>query len=247
MTDETKKTDSSRTPRSQGPEWTREVAEEKELAWLRMVGRAVARARSNLLASTEAKARGKVFEPNAVLSREEQDARDTVRRVLMALFAEPGDNAKRLREAMETSRAETATVLTTLNVEEGAGPVDPDFNDYQYLGLDRFLFGEELTAISPVEAGAPNGNVLVKREVLRFWTELLSKQAGEVEDFHYKISDYAANRNDGAKLERVLAVLRQYAPGGQWQKKHADALTQINTESIEFKSLAWLHHPGVIW
>ena len=89
--------------------------------------------------------------------------------------------------------------------------------------------------------------MLVQREVLRFWTELLSKHAVEVEEFHYRISDYAANRNDGAKLERVLATLRQYSPEGSWQRKHADALAAINTESIQFKSLAWLHHPGVIW
>jgi hypothetical protein len=247
MTDETKKPGSSQTPRSQGPQWTREMATEKQLEWLKMLGKAAARARSNLLASQEAKARGNVLELGALPS-DEQDARDTVRRVLTALFAEPGDNVRRLRKAMETSRAETENVLTTLNVKDGVGPVNPDFNDYQYLGLDALLFSEELTAISPVEdTVATDGNVLVKREVLKFWTELLSKQAGEVEDFHYKISDYAANRNDSAKLELVLAVLRQYSSGGQWKKKHADALAELNTESIHFKSLAWLHHPGVIW
>jgi hypothetical protein len=243
MTDGMKKPGSSQTSRGQGPQWTQEVATEKQLAWLKMLGKAAARAQAFL----DPKARGNVLDMS-MLPPEEQDARDTVRRVLKALFAEPGDNAKRLRRAMETSRAETEKVLTTLNVKEGVGPVNPGFNDYQYLGLDALLFSEEFAPIAPVEDTAVmDGNTHVKREVLKFWTELLSKQAGEVEDFHYKISDYAANRNDGVKLERVLAELRKYSPGGQWRKKHADALAELNTESIQFKSLAWLHHPGVIW
>ncbi|WP_158617620.1 hypothetical protein [Corallococcus sp. CA049B] len=175
---------------------------------------------------------------------EDQDRRDTVRRVLKAIFSDTNpNNAVRLRRAMETSRDEAVAVLTSFNVENGQSLGDPAFNPDQFLGLREILFIEQFAPVAPLE----EDGVTLKRQVLHFWTELLSKQTAQVEDLHLRVSDYAVDRNDTGKCERVLETLRQYAPEGTWTREHVDALAEINTESIQFKSLAWLHFPGVIW
>jgi len=189
---------------------------------------------------------------NSVVARrmraDTPDGKDTARRVLRSLFARSGRNAIRLRKAMLTSRDETRHVLTQLNAAGGKVAGDPHFSDDQISSLQMLLFDSRFAPLAPVveaASGSP-GAPRVQKEVLRFWTELLSKRPAEVEDFHYRVTDYWA-RKSPEKLERVLDVLRSYAPEGRWTQDHADALAAINTTHIQFKSLAWIHFPGVLW
>ncbi|HVE85357.1 MAG TPA: hypothetical protein VND93_21035 [Myxococcales bacterium] len=177
-----------------------------------------------------------------------QDGRDTARRVLRSLFARSGHNAIRLREAMLTSREATRHVLARLNAQGGRRAGDPHFSDDQIASLQLLLFDSRFAPMAPVVASGAGqaAGLTVQKEVLRFWTELLSKKPSEVEDFHYRITDYWAKKSP-AKLERVLDVLHEYAPQGTWTRDHADALAAINTTHIQFKSLAWIHFPGVLW
>ncbi|MBN9685730.1 MULTISPECIES: hypothetical protein [unclassified Corallococcus] len=204
----------------------------------------VSRARTKLLEAVQKRAlEAPPPKPSSNLS-EEMDRRDTVRRVLKAIFSDTTPaNAVRFRRALETSPEETAAVLTSFNVENGQNLGELKFNSDQNQGLNEILLFRKFAPIAPVE----KDGVTVKRQVLHFWTELLSKQTAQVEDLHLRVSDYAADRNDASKCERVLETLRQYAPEGAWNREHVDALAEINTESIQFKSLAWLHFPGVIW
>ncbi|RKG86192.1 hypothetical protein [Corallococcus terminator] len=183
------------------------------------------------------------------MSVNDQERHEKVRRVLRALFAEPGENAMRLRKAfLSDDSREAEMVLTSLNAQEGTPARNPSVSSDQYRGLKALLTETKFQAISPIQSNSPADELgQVQREVLKFWTELLSKQPAEVEDLHYMVTDYGANRSDPFKLERVLAVLRRYAPQGTWERKHADALAQINLQDIMFKSLAWLHHPGAVW
>jgi hypothetical protein len=173
------------------------------------------------------------------------DGKDTARRVLRSLFQRSGRNALRLRKAMLTSRDATRRVLTRMGGAGGKRALH--FSDDQIASLQMLLFDSRFAPLAPVVDGAGSANPpTVQKEVLRFWTELLSKRPAEVEDFHYRVTDYWAHRSP-EKLERVLDVLRTYAPEGSWTRAHAEALAEINTTHIQFKSLAWIHFPGVMW
>ncbi|HYV43677.1 MAG TPA: hypothetical protein VFA20_02405 [Myxococcaceae bacterium] len=174
------------------------------------------------------------------------DGKDTARRVLRSLFQSSGRNALRLRKAMLTSRDDTRRVLTRMGGAGGRRALH--FSDDQIASLQMLLFDSRFAPLAPVVDGAAGsaGAPTVQKEVLRFWTELLSKHPAEVEDFHYRVTDYWAHRSP-EKLERVLDVLRAYAPEGSWTRAHAEALAEINTTHIQFKSLAWIHFPGVMW
>ena len=176
------------------------------------------------------------------------DGKDTARRVLQSLFARGGRNAIRLRKALLTSKEETRHVLARLNAAGGKVSGDPHFSDDQIASLQMLLFDSRFAPLAPVVDAAPGspGVPRIQKEVLRFWTELLSKRPAEVEDFHYRVTDYWAHKSP-EKLERVLDVLRSCAPEGRWTQDHADALAAINTTHIQFKSLAWIHFPGVLW
>jgi hypothetical protein len=174
------------------------------------------------------------------------DGKDTARRVLRSLFARSGRNAIRLRKAMLTSRDQTRQVLTELNAARGKAS-DPHFSDDQISSLQMLLFDSRFAPMAPVvDARGASGVPTIQKEVLRFWTELLSKNPAEVEDLHHRVTDYCVH-NSPEKLARVLAILRAYAPDGRWTQHHADALAAINTTHIQFKSLAWVHFPGVYW
>jgi len=177
---------------------------------------------------------------------ETPDGKDTARRVLRSLFQKSGQNAIRLRKAMLTSRDLTRRMLSRLGAG-GKAKRDLHFSDDQVASLQMLLFDPRFAPLAPVVDGPSAGAApTIQREVLRFWTELLSKKPAEVEDFHYRVTDYWAHQSP-QKLERVLDVLRAYAPGGKWTRDHADTLAAINTTHIQFKSLAWIHFPGVIW
>ncbi|QAT85035.1 hypothetical protein EJ065_3474 [Corallococcus coralloides] len=244
MPDETNRLKRAKKTRKGLPQWLAAHEGERNLLAPQAPANWVPRARTKLLDAVQKRAlEAPPPTPSNDLS-EEQDRRDTVRRVLNAIFSDANpNNAVRFRRAMETSREEIVAVLTSFNVENGQNLGDPDFNPDQFLGLHEILFGEQFSPVAPVEEDGVN----VKRQVLHFWTELLSKQTAQVEDLHLRVSDYAVDRNDAGKCERVLETLRQYAPEGAWTREHVDALAEINTESIQFKSLAWLHFPGVIW
>ncbi|MBN8467575.1 hypothetical protein JYJ95_13725 [Corallococcus exiguus] len=244
MPDETNRLKGSKKTRKGSPQWLAEHEGAKNLRTPQAPADWVPRARTKLLDAVQKRAlEAPPPKPSSDLA-EEQDRRDTVRRVLRAIFSDTTpNNAVRLRRAMETSLQEAVAVLTSFNVENGQNLGDPNFNPDQFLGLSEILFSEQFAPVAPVE----EDGVTVKRQVLHFWTELLSKQTAHVEDFHLRVSDYAADRNDTGKYARVLETLRQYAPEGIWTREHVDALTELNTESIQFKSLAWMHFPGVIW
>jgi hypothetical protein len=177
---------------------------------------------------------------------ETPDGKDTARRVLRSLFQRSGQNAIRLRKAMLTSRDQTRRVLTRLGAA-GKAKRPLHFSDDQIASLQMLLFDPRFAPLAPVVDGRSGTSApTVQKEVLRFWTELLSKNPAEVEDFHYRVTDYWAHQSP-EKLERVLDVLRAYAPKGKWTRDHADALAAINTTHIQFKSLAWIHFPGVLW
>ncbi len=246
MTDDVKKPGTSQTPgkpHTRVPRWVSDLPATQNELESSAPTRWALQARTKLLDAVQKRALEAPPVPRSV-TLTEQDRRDTVRRVLQALFShtEP-QNAVRFRKALETSLQEAAAVLTDFNVENGQKLGDPNFNTDQYKGLFEIFFIEQFAPIAPVEE---NGST-VKRQVLHFWTELLSKQTAHVEDFHLRVSDYAADRNDPGKRDRVLETLRQYVPEGTWTREHVDALAVLNTESIQFKSLAWLHFPGVIW
>ncbi len=248
MTDEVKKQEASRTPEEQHrrlPEWVLQHPAMRTVLETQSPGPWASGARAKLLeAMRKREHEAPPAARNLQLTDVEQDRRDTVRRVLQALFSNTKpENAVRFRKAMERSMAEAEAVLTSFNVENGQALGNPKFNPDQYLGLSEIFFIEQFTPLAPVE----EDGIHVKRQVLHFWTELLSRQTAQVEDFHLRVSDYAADRNDTGKREWVLETLRQYAPEGTWTREHVDALAEINTESIQFKSLAWLHFPGVIW
>jgi hypothetical protein len=173
-----------------------------------------------------------------------QDGREAVRRVLRNLFKDSGESAAALRSALLVSRAAADEVLASLNAEGGRAYGDPRFSDEQHLGLRELLLSPKLESLAPV-ADSPSG-VAAQDQVLAFWTELLSKEPAEVEDFHARVTDYSVDPTE-EKLGKVLAFLDDYAPAGTWTRVHADALAEIHTEKIEFKNLAWMHYPGVIW
>jgi len=178
-----------------------------------------------------------------------EDQRETVRRVLRALFNET-DGAmavKSLRDALFTSTEAANAVLTSLNVKDGAA-TDPRFNNEQRRGLKALLSEMRYAPISPIGPySQPELRNRISQDALRFWRELLSKEPGAVEDFHLRISDYTTAPGDAAKLERVLVTMRAFAPGVAWDRRHADALAALNTRSLEFKGLAWYHFVSDIW
>lgn len=177
------------------------------------------------------------------LHAEGPGGREAVRRVLRNLFKDPA-LAAALRSALLVSRPAADEVLAALNAEDGTPYGDPRFSDEQHLGLRELLLSPKLEPVAPL-AESPSG-VTAQDQVLAFWTELLSKEPAEVEDFHASVTDYSVDPTE-EKLGKVLAFLDAYAPGGAWTRAHADALAEIHTEKIEFKNLAWMHYPGVIW
>ncbi|RKH31210.1 hypothetical protein D7Y15_05615 [Corallococcus sp. AB030] len=192
--------------------------------------------------------------PTTVPNRVADDQRKTVRRVLRALFNESdgGQNVKALRDALfinspVQAKEEANAILASLNAVDGT-PTDARFNDKQRDGLKALLSELKYAPISPIGPYAqPDFRNRISQDALHFWRELLSKEPGEVEDFHLRISDYAADPGNPTRLQRVLETMRAYAPEGTWGQKHANALAAVNTRSSEFRGLAWYHFVSDIW
>ncbi|NNC18133.1 hypothetical protein HJC22_20690 [Corallococcus exiguus] len=192
--------------------------------------------------------------PTTVPNRVADDQRKTVRRVLRTLFNESdgGQSVKALRDALFSrspgeAKEQANAILASLNAVDGT-PTDARFNDLQRAGLKALLSELKYSPVSPIGPYAqPDLRNRISKDALHFWRELLSKEPGEVEDFHLRISDYAADPGNPIRLERLLETMRAYAPEGAWGKRHANALAALNTRSVEFRGLAWYHFVSDIW
>jgi hypothetical protein len=165
---------------------------------------------------------------------------EDLHRVLRNLFAE-GDSkkAEALRDAL-SGEGDIDAILAELNRVDGA-PRRFQLNQTQRAALKALLTESRYAALSPA------GSSPASRAATRFWRELLSRSPGEVKDFHHQVVDLAADLNNPAKWETVLATLRKYAPDEQWTKAHVEALIAVNAEGVRFKSLAWFPYIGDIW
>ncbi|WPB73349.1 hypothetical protein KYC5002_30360 [Archangium violaceum] len=175
------------------------------------------------------------------LGTEPVSTMEELHRVLTNLFSEEGRaRAQALRHAL-CGQGELDPILAELNHVDGK-PRPFKLNETQHAALKELLTSSQYAVIAPAEPTTVSSHAASK-----FWRELLSMTPGEVKDFHHRVVDYSNDRNNTAKRESVLALLRKYVPEGNWDQTHVDALVAMNAQGIQFKSLAWFPYIGDIW